>query len=206
MNLMREIYWGDSLIRDSAEGGKGDVVHLDGEEFYKITNYHKMPPFFLSLVSGSDHWMFLSSTGGLTCGRRNPENALFPYCTDDKIHDAHSTTGPQTDLLVEQDGKTFLWQPFAQNWLFMPLSDICIRISRETGSFLKRSITILAWCSRTVGRAVSSLALCENRGSKIPACTGTARDPGRITQCASVWRYPGNADDHEYAAGRLQTG
>ena len=112
MNLMREIYWGDSLIRDSAEGGKGEVVHLDGEKFYKITNYHKMPPFFLSLVSGSDHWMFLSSTGGLTCGRRSPENALFPYCTDDKIHDAHSTTGPQTNLLVEQDGKTFLWQPF----------------------------------------------------------------------------------------------
>ena len=109
---MREIYWGDSLIRDSAEGGKGEVVHLDGEEFYKITNYHKMPPFFLSLVSGSDHWMFLSSTGGLTCGRRNPENALFPYCTDDKIHDAHSTTGPQTNLLVQKDDKTFLWQPF----------------------------------------------------------------------------------------------
>jgi hypothetical protein len=112
---MREIYWGDSLNRDSAEGGKGEIVHLDGEKFYKITNYHKMPPFFITLVSGSDHWMYLSSTGGLTCGRRNPENALFPYYTDDKIHDAYSTTGPHTNLLLEKEGKIFLWQPFARD-------------------------------------------------------------------------------------------
>ena len=30
-----------------------------------------MRPFFMTLVSGSDHWMFISSTGALTAGRGN---------------------------------------------------------------------------------------------------------------------------------------
>jgi hypothetical protein len=87
-------------------------VERDGERFYRIANYHTMPPFFVSVVSGYDHWMFVSSTGGLTCGRRDPENALFPYCTDDKVHDACETTGPRTVLLAERGGRTMLWQPF----------------------------------------------------------------------------------------------
>ncbi|NND56951.1 MAG: hypothetical protein HKN57_06850 [Xanthomonadales bacterium] len=110
---MREIYSGQSKIQQQAVSGPGELVDRDGQTFYKITNYHSMRPFFITLVSGSDHWMFVSSTGGLTCGRRNPENALFPYYTDDKIHDAHSTTGPHTAILAERDGKTFLWKPFA---------------------------------------------------------------------------------------------
>jgi hypothetical protein len=88
-------------------------VERDGERFYRIANYHAMPPFFMSVVSGYDHWLFVSSTGGLTCGRRDPENALFPYCTDDKIHDACETTGPKTVLLTSRGGRTMLWQPFA---------------------------------------------------------------------------------------------
>jgi hypothetical protein len=71
-----------------------------------------MSPFFVAVVSGSEHWMFLSSTGGMTCGRRNPDSALFPYYTDDKIHDAHSTTGPMTIARVSRQGKVHLWQPF----------------------------------------------------------------------------------------------
>ena len=66
----------------------------------------------MTIVSDSDHWMFISSNGGLTCGRRNPENALFPYYTDDKIHDASGTTGPLCILLIERDSRTFLWEPF----------------------------------------------------------------------------------------------
>ena len=84
----------------------------DGERFYKISDYHSMRPFLMSVVSGYDHWLFVSSTGGLTCGRREPANALFPYCTDDKIHDARETTGPKTALRVARGGRTLLWQPF----------------------------------------------------------------------------------------------
>ncbi|MEJ2279477.1 MAG: hypothetical protein P8Y70_17300 [Candidatus Lokiarchaeota archaeon] len=44
-----------------------------------------MPPFFMSIVSSSNHWLFISSTGGLSAGRVSAEQALFPYYTDDKL-------------------------------------------------------------------------------------------------------------------------
>ncbi len=112
---MTDIYWGDSRLERVETGGDGEMVHRDGEVFYKITNYQTMPAFFIAVVSSSDHWMFVSSTGGLTCGRKDHDNALFPYYTDDKIHDAGATTGPQTALLVAKDGKTQLWKPFSQD-------------------------------------------------------------------------------------------
>ena len=97
-----------SAIGVPGPGGSGESVDRDGERFYRIANYHTMPPFFMSVVSGYDHWLFVSSTGGLTCGRRDPGNALFPYCTDDKIHDACETTGPKTVLLATRGGRTIL--------------------------------------------------------------------------------------------------
>jgi len=51
----------------------GKHVTLDGEAFYQIANYDCMRPFFMSIVSGGDHWMFISSTGALTAGRRHPD-------------------------------------------------------------------------------------------------------------------------------------
>jgi len=112
---MTEVYWNESPVRRALEGGTGAIVQINGEPYYRIHNYHVMPPFLVSLVSGTEHWMFVSSSGGLTCGRRNPDHALFPYETDDKIHDSHATTGPLTALLVEDRGKTRLWQPFCGN-------------------------------------------------------------------------------------------
>jgi hypothetical protein len=109
----RQVYLGESALRDSGPAGAGEWVERDRERYYRIAGYHAMPPFLMSVVSGYDHWLFVSSTGGLTCGRRAPENALFPYCTDDKIHDACQTTGPRTVLLVDGGGRTRLWQPFA---------------------------------------------------------------------------------------------
>ena len=109
------VCWGSSPVRHGGLGGTGTFVERDGETYYRIANYHRMPPFFITVVSGYDHWMFLSSNGGLTCGRRDPDNALFPYYTDDKIHDADTTTGPQTILLVEKEGARHLWKPFARD-------------------------------------------------------------------------------------------
>jgi hypothetical protein len=111
----KKIYWGNALIQQAAAGGESGMVERDGELFYKIANYQAMPPFFVAVVSGTDHWMFVSSNGGLTCGRRNPDNALFPYYTDDKIHDADPTTGSVSFLLVETDGRTCLWKPFSRD-------------------------------------------------------------------------------------------
>jgi len=91
----------------------GRLVDLAGERYYRIGHYDHMDPFFMSVVSDSDHWMFLSSTGGLTAGRREPDNALFPYYTDDRIHDAGETTGAISLLRVTREGATALWEPFS---------------------------------------------------------------------------------------------
>ena len=109
---VEDIYWGSSPVNRPVKGGKGELVVRDDEVFYKITNYHTIPPFFMSIVSGYDHWLFVSSSGGLTCGRGNPESSLFPYYTEDKIHDAHATTGPLTVLLIKKNDRTYLWKPF----------------------------------------------------------------------------------------------
>ena len=87
----------------------GEFVTCLGEEMYRILDFNSMPPFFLSMVSSSELWMYLSSTGCLTAGRSNPDNTIFPYYTVDKIHDNASNTGPIT--LIKADGK--LWQPFS---------------------------------------------------------------------------------------------
>ena len=87
-------------------------MEVDGSPFYRISNYDQIPPFFMTMVSDSDHWLFLSSTGGLTAGRGTPDRALFPYYTDDRIHDAGPTTGSETLLRVRRGSETHLWQPF----------------------------------------------------------------------------------------------
>jgi hypothetical protein len=70
----------------------------------------------MSLVSSADHWLFISSTGGLTAGRVNAESALFPYETDDKIAAGSEHTGPKTIFLVTQGEHTRLWEPFSNRY------------------------------------------------------------------------------------------
>ena len=89
------------------------AVHEGAEDFYRIANYDRMRPFFLSLVSAGDHWMFVSSTGALTAGRGDADHALFPYYTEDKIHDSAGITGSRTLLLVRRGNRWSLWQPFS---------------------------------------------------------------------------------------------
>jgi hypothetical protein len=90
----------------------GEFVTFFGERYYAIRNVDQMPPFFISVISSADHWLFVSSTGGLTAGRVSPETALFPYVTVDKIHESTPHTGPRTLLRVRSDGGRQLWEPF----------------------------------------------------------------------------------------------
>ena len=94
----------------------GQEVTLEGETYYKISSVDRMRPFFMSIVSHSDHWMFLSSNGGLSAGRKNSDFALFPYYTDDKITEAAETTGSKTVVLVEGEDRRTLWLPFSNQY------------------------------------------------------------------------------------------
>ena len=112
----KNIYLGNQPLNTSNNSIAGEEVEINGERYFKISNTDEMRPFFMSIVSHSDHWMFISSTGGLSAGRINSDHALFPYYTDDKITEAHEHTGSKTIILVEQEEKTFLWEPFSSNY------------------------------------------------------------------------------------------
>ncbi len=100
----------------------GKFISIQGERFYEIANYDRMQPFFISLASDTDLWMYLASTGGLTCGRRSPEESLFPYYTDDKITEGYVFTGPYTRI---ND-----WIPFSKEQ--QPVYKISRKIAKST--------------------------------------------------------------------------
>ncbi len=91
---------------------RGEFIDFEGERYYAIRNVDRMEPFFVSVVSNVDHWLFASSTGGLTAGRVSPESALFPYITVDKIHDGTSHTGTKTVLKIKSGAQRYDWEPF----------------------------------------------------------------------------------------------
>ncbi len=93
-----------------------DMVFLEGEEYYKIANHDQMRPFFMSIVSDSNHWLFISSNGGLTAGRKNAEFALFPYYTDDKITEFADITGSKSVFQIQHENQTLLWEPFSERF------------------------------------------------------------------------------------------
>ena len=110
----RPIFIGETQQQQAPQGVSGEYVAMLGDTFYKIHNYDAMPPFFMSVVSSSNHWLFISSTGGLSAGRVSAEQALFPYYTDDKLTESGEHTGPKAILLVTRAHRTSLWEPFSQ--------------------------------------------------------------------------------------------
>jgi len=93
--------------------GQSGFERIDGMEYYTIRQAERMPEFLMSAVSSGDHWMFLTSLGGLTAGRRDAEGALFPYETVDKLMADRAHTGSQTRISVDGGGRPAVWEPFA---------------------------------------------------------------------------------------------
>jgi hypothetical protein len=103
-------------LHRSVEDRSDGLCKIDGRDFYRITGYDRLPPFLMSIVSDSDLWMYVSSAGALTAGRKNEDTALFPYETDDRLHRARGTTGPFTLLRVTiGQNPPQLWEPFADH-------------------------------------------------------------------------------------------
>lgn len=90
-----------------------EILNLANETWFKISNYDTLRPFFMNIVSDSNHWMFISSNGGLTAGRKNNNYALFPYYTDDKITDLADVTGSKTIIRTKSASETLVWEPFS---------------------------------------------------------------------------------------------
>ena len=112
----QSIYIGNKKACFNKPDVQGTTVTIDGETYFKISNSDGMRPFFMSLISDSNHWMFISSNGGLSAGRQNSDNALFPYYTDDKITESIDHTGSKTILRVSRGGNIYLWEPFSNRY------------------------------------------------------------------------------------------
>ena len=112
----KHIYIGNQKAKISNAPIKGDFIKINNETFYKIENYDKMNPFLISIVSATDHWLYISSKGGLTAGRKNSDNSLFAYTNDDVLHDVNEITGSKTIIKMADKGKLYLWEPFSENY------------------------------------------------------------------------------------------
>ena len=110
---MENFFIGNNPVIAGKQVVEGQFVLIGDEKYYEIKNYDSMQPFFISLASDSNHWMYISSTGGLSAGRKNPDTALFPYYTDDKINESAEITGSKTILHVTKNDKIYLWEPFS---------------------------------------------------------------------------------------------
>ena len=112
----KAIFLGKNKDMNQDKDIDGTLVNIDNEVYYKISNSDKMRPFFMSIVSDSNHWMFISSNGSLTAGRKNSEFALFPYYTDDKITEAAEITGSKSIFQVVKNEEVHLWEPFSDRF------------------------------------------------------------------------------------------
>ncbi len=90
------------------------TIILEKETWFKITGNESIRPFFMNVVSDSNHWMFISSNGGLSAGRKNSQYALFPYYTDDKITEFADITGSKSVFQIHADDQVHVWEPFSE--------------------------------------------------------------------------------------------
>ncbi len=114
--MASKIQIGNSKLHLEQRVVSGSHMRIGDDVYYKISNSDCMRPFFMSIVSESNHWMFISSNGGLSAGRKNSEYALFPYYTDDKITESAEITGSKTILRVKRGSDTYLWEPFSDQY------------------------------------------------------------------------------------------
>ncbi|MEX0331702.1 MAG: hypothetical protein AB3N64_09795 [Puniceicoccaceae bacterium] len=104
----------DSTLTKTSPSISGQVLDLDGELWYEIKRVDCMDPFLMTLASDSDHWLFLLSNGGLTAGRINPDHALLPYYTQDKMKDLAGQSGSTTLLRLASGDGAPVWAPFSE--------------------------------------------------------------------------------------------
>lgn len=91
----------------------------------------------MTIVSGTDHWLFISSIGGHCAGRINAEHILFLYYTEEKLTDSFENMGVKTIFAL----RTATRHSFGGHFQFgrmdnTALSASCIRISPEQCWFL----------------------------------------------------------------------
>jgi len=88
------------------------MTEIDGEPYFVIRDVSAMPPFLMSIVSDTNLWIFAGSNGSYTAGRTDPDHALFPYLTADKILSSPESAGVLSIFHVERAAGSACWEPW----------------------------------------------------------------------------------------------
>ncbi len=111
----KSIMLGGAVCHRDDQLAKSEFVEIAGEPFVCIRHVDALDPFFMSVVSDSDHWLFLGSNTPFTAGRVDADNALFPYQTVDKLISHADTCGALSIFLVKRGEQWFLWEPWRES-------------------------------------------------------------------------------------------
>ena len=170
---MTPLHVGGATIEPGPPRPEGGLAELDGETFYRISNHDSMPPFLMSLVSDSDLWMFASSNGALTAGRRDPDHAIFPYQTDDRIHDSQDQVGGKTLLRLRRGGHLALWEPFSNRY------EGLYRLTRNLAKSVYGNKLRFEEVNRDLGMSISATWMMSGRFGFVRrvALANLSRDP-----------------------------
>jgi hypothetical protein len=147
---------GASECGAEGQASTGRVVEKDGREWFEVEGLESLPLFLMMVTSDRDHWMFIGSDGALSCGRKNPDHALLPYYTQDKLHDMSGRSGSVTLLRrVGAAGGGDLWRPLSYD---LAEGDAIERKLRKTdsGDMVELEETHLDWQLRLTVRYSSS--------------------------------------------------
>jgi hypothetical protein len=114
----------DGLAQKHAEASaRPEFVTLAGQRYACIRDVDQLAPFLMSIVSDSDAWLFVGSNSPFTAGRADPDGAMFPYQTVDKLLRHADGSGSVSAFRVRRGGSgPWLWEPWRSDAQTLPIT------------------------------------------------------------------------------------
>jgi len=106
-----------------AAPARHEFVTLAGQRYACIRDVDRLDPFLMSIVSDSDAWLFVGSNSPFTAGRVDPDGAMFPYQTVDKLLSHADGSGAVSVFRVRRGGSgPSLWEPWRSDAHALPIT------------------------------------------------------------------------------------
>jgi len=108
---------------DHRVSAEHEFVTLDGQRYACIRDVDRLAPFLMSIVGDSDAWLFVGSNSPFTAGRSDPDGAMFPYETVDKLLRHPDRSGAVSAFHIRRGASAgVLWEPWRSDAQELPIS------------------------------------------------------------------------------------
>ena len=97
--------------RRTSTGSLRAPLDWEGREYSAIEDHDRLAPFLMAVVSSTTRGCSSRASAFRRPGADRPASSLFPYQTDDRLHDSAGVAGPHTSIRVTRGGATTLWRP-----------------------------------------------------------------------------------------------